>query len=145
MATPIFRPDSKMLTPTFNPQTKTRYLVILPSEFNIEPFQISKIKLPTISSDRNWFLGMNMNLRYSDCEMEIINGASNDSTKKLMELMSKMGSYEFRVELLDPLGMVTSDYKLNGYIKSIQFDELEYGDDGLFKTKLIFGINHYKL
>jgi hypothetical protein len=139
-----------MAKPIFNPQTKTRYLAILPSEFEIEPFQVSSIVLPSLSIKETYdFFGFNTvrrgELEYSDCELDIISGEKNNPTKKLMESMNKRGSYDFRVELLDPLGMVITDYKINGFIKSIQFDELKYGDDGLFKTKVTFGINNIHL
>ena len=36
-----------------NPLLKTRYLVVLPEELNIEPFQISKIKLTILERYSN--------------------------------------------------------------------------------------------
>ncbi len=143
MGKPIFRPNSKMLVPIFNPQIKTRYLVNLPSELNIEPFQISSIILPSMYN-KELFLGLINVLEHSDCEMEIIWGVENP-IKKLIELYHINSSYDIRVELLDPLGMVTSEMLINGFLKSIKFDELKYGNDDLFKTKISFGVNSFTM
>lgn len=127
-----------------NPQTKTLYLVHLPNEFEIQPFQITKIKLPTVKIKKFHFIPWLKNEKFSNFEIELFSLIDDNFSKKLFELIGKK-SFDIKVELLDPSGIIIQNFFLNGTLKSFTFDELEYGNDNFLKTKLIFKTNEFKV
>ena len=48
--------------------------------------------------------------------------------------------FDIRVEILDNLGIVVIEYLIRAIIKSIEFNEFEYGSQETFKTKLILSV-----
>lgn len=128
-----------------NPLLKTRYLVVLPEELNIEPFQISKIKLPILElNTRNKLIPWAV-YSHSDYELEILNTLENSPSKKLLDFMKSGKKIEVRVEILDGIGLVITEYKIIGVINSINFNEFEYGSNETFKTNVKISVNSFTI
>lgn len=119
------------------PQMVTRYLVVLPSEFNIDPFQVSKVNLPSITVEKSFF-GSPIWV-YSDLELDVM----VENTDLLKKLMDKHNKFDLKIELLDPIGMVSSEYIMRGFLKAIDLGDLEYGNEDIYKLKLTFAVDTF--
>lgn len=126
-----------------NPLLKTRYLVILPEIFNIEPFQVTKIKLPKMEHS-NIFGNLPWKVaKYSDFEIEVLNTLESSPSKILHDNMINGSYFDIRVEILDNIGIVVTEYLIRGIIKSIELNEFEYGSQETFKINLILSVNTF--
>lgn len=126
-----------LVTKNINPLMTTRYLVVLPTEFNIEPFQVSKVQLPSITTRKSFFSSVIWG--YSDLELELM----VENTDLIKKLTGRNDKFDLRVELLDPIGMVSGQYIITGFIKTISLGSLEYGSEDIYKLKISFSVDTF--
>lgn len=74
-----------MTVKPINPQTKTLYLVYLPNEFEIQPFQITKMKLPTVKVKKFHFIPWLKNENFSNFEIELFSLIDDNLSKNYLK------------------------------------------------------------
>jgi len=123
---------------TLNFLKKNRFIVNFPESFNIPQYQLRSVKIPQIQLTNGW------KINYSNCEIIYGLTVNDDLVKTLMEVMEKMDSFDFNIELLDSVGVVVEKYSMVGLINRIEIDELDNGADGNISVKISLSINNFK-
>jgi hypothetical protein len=128
---------------------KNRFLLMLPKEFNIEPFFVSSVSGPNIIYDNVRILGIKTCLKkyyVEDVHISFNVPVSNQIMKKLYDTTVKNKKFCFSVEIIDPTGVVYENWDFNGCsIKEIHFDDLSYDNDGIMKTNLRISVGQYTI
>lgn len=126
-----------------------RYLLLLPKEFNIEPFFINSISGPKVIYDNVKILGLKTCLKKYYIEDIFITfkvPVTNKVMKSLYDIAAKNKKFCFSVEMLEPTGVVYENWDFNGCsIKEINLDDLSYDNDGIMKTTLRLSVGHYTI
>lgn len=128
----------------FEPKLKNRFMVVFPDSFKIEPYLIRTVKLPTVL--REGGVMKFTRLSYSDCEISFMAGTKNKLFKSLIDTQQNNKKFTFIVQLLDPIGIVTEEYAMHGsFIKSIEFDRMDYGDKGVMEIHTKFNVDYFTI
>jgi len=119
-------------------KTNTRFLVVFPSEFGIEPFQIKSITRPTLTINKKSFLCFKYERTdISESHIEFIDYLLDGIgiNPKISGLMNK--EFDLIIQTLNPNDDIVEEMFLDDcHITKINFSSLRYGDNSLMTTTI---------
>lgn len=127
----------------FKPRTleflkKNRFIMVFPESFNIPIYQLRNVKLPILQIKGDF------RVSYTDCEVNFGITVNDDLVKTFLSIVEKGETFEFRVELLDAVGVVVEHYVMEGFINRMELGELNNNDADYLEVKISLSINNFK-
>lgn len=122
-------------TTIFEPMRANRYLVTFPQSFNIPSYFIRTATRPSISVTDNQPFWDDMTFELYDP----INPSMSRRIYELIEDQSIYGPIVLKLQMLDPTGVVISDWTIYGRINSISYSDLDYSNDDI--TSIIMNMS----
>lgn len=124
----------------YEPMRQNRYLVRFPEEFGISEYFVKSTSRPTI---RRTNVGM---LEWDDIEFKFHDPITPSVQQILFNFINGDNGFhnrlEIKIQMLDPTGVVVSEWVVYGFIKEIDFGELSYDSDELSQCRMVFGIDN---
>lgn len=124
----------------YEPMRVNRFLVIFPESFNISPYFIRSTSRPSLSFNRNGNVQS-----WDDIEFNLIDAIEPSSSRRIFELINSEELYNpivVKLQMLDPVGTVVSDWSLWGRITSVDFGRLDYSNGDLAEIKMTMAISN---
>ena len=127
---------------TLNPNTrelrfKNRFLVYLPKELGIEPWDIKSIKKPITT-----FNPFTKEINYSDVKLSFNDFITNNNNNLLTYLKNQV-KFSFKIEEVDPTGAVIETTDFDGcFINQIDFGFFDYKSSEINQIMLDININN---
>lgn len=142
---------SKLLLPLdIEPMRKNRFLVVFPDELGIHPIFVRSITLPKVEvisiAEQSYFGRFRLAERIdvSDCLLKLIPSCGKDLLKKLLDIQMQSKIFDFRVQMLDPTGMVVDEYIMMGSVlKEIRVETLDYKNDEPLNYDVRFAVSQF--
>lgn len=131
-------PISDHITPfMYEPMRVNRFLLTLPQELNIEPFFVRGVNGPSMTMNQNGVT------RWDDFEFTLYDAIGPSVRQRLIEYTrgDMNNNLEFTLQMLDPTGITVSEWKIYGYIRSVDFGELNYGIESNCEIKVTLSVN----
>jgi hypothetical protein len=121
----------------YEPMRVNRFLLTLPQELNIEPFFVRAVNGPSVTLNPNGLT------QWNDFEFTLYDaiGPSPRQTLIFYTRGEMNNNLEFTLEMLDPTGVTVSKWLIYGYIRDIDFGELNYGMDSNCEIKVTLATN----
>lgn len=119
----------------YEPKKNNRFLVEFPERFGIHPHSIKKISKPKFT-DGKW---ENIRVDFID----FIGPSTSQKLFNIVEFLKKNESedkklFDIKIKSLDPIDVVVEEWLvLVEKVLTINFGELNYGDDGMQQIYLI--------
>ena len=124
----------------YEPMRQNRYLVYFPEEYEIQPWMVKSTSRPTV---RRTNVGL---MEWDDIEFKFYDPIGPSTQQLLYNLVRGDNGFhnriEIKIQMIDPVGMVVSEWIVYGFIKEINFGELNYMSDEMTETTLVFGIDN---
>lgn len=139
----IEQPTNRQVLPTnlaYEPMRVNRFFVIFPESFNISPYFIRSTRRPSLSFNRNGNAHS-----WDDIEFNLIDAIEPSSSRRIFELINSDEIYSpivVKLQMLDPVGTVVSDWSIWGRITSVDFGNLDYSNDDLAEIKMTMSISN---
>jgi hypothetical protein len=142
---------SKFLSPPDSePMRKNRFLVVFPDVLEIQPIFVRSITLPkveVISVAEPVFFGkinFRERIEVTDCLLKLIPTCDKDLLKNLLDIQKQSKNFDFRVQMLDPTGMVVEEYKMiSSVLKEISVETLDYKNDESLYYNVRLAVSHF--
>lgn len=142
---------SKFLPPPdLEPMRKNRFLVVFPDELGIHPIFVRSITLPkveVISVAEPAYFGrfrVSERIEVTDCLLKLMPSCGKDLLKNLLDIQKRSKNFDFRVQMLDPTGMVVEEYKMiSSVLKEISVETLDYKNDESVYYNVRLAVSHF--
>lgn len=122
----------------FEPMRENRYLVTFPDEFQINNTFVKSTSRPSIRVHNETAI-------WNDIEFKFYDPISPSIQESLFDLIIgnniNSNEYEIKLQMLDPVGNIVSEWIIYGFIKEINFGELDYRSDNETELKMKIGVN----
>jgi hypothetical protein len=119
----------------YEPKMTNRFTVILPKEFDIEPYLIQSINKPKYD---------NVNKQWDNIEISFIDLVGPSVSYKLLTIINDIlsvdsdYSFEFKIQDLDPTGIVIEEWIIAiTKILSIDFGDNDHSIGNILQPKMI--------
>ena len=119
----------------FEPKRNNRFLVEFPKQFNIQQWSIQKINKPKFTGG-NW----------ENIKIEFVDPIGPSTSQGLFQIVEFLKNnkneskclFEIKIKSLDPTGVEVEEWVVYiGEILTINFGELDYGDDKIQQPFLV--------
>jgi hypothetical protein len=121
----------------FEPMRENRYLVTFPVEFQINNTFVKSTSRPSIQVH-------NERVIWNDIEFKFYNPISPSIQQSLFNFLNNninFNEHEIKLQMLDPVGEIVSEWIVYGFIKEINFGELDYSSDNPTELTMKIGVN----
>lgn len=122
----------------FEPMRENRYLVTFPDEFQINNTFVKSTSRPSIQVHDG--IGI-----WDDIEFKLYDPICPSIQQSLFGLIISndinSNEHEIKLQMLDPVGNIVSEWIVYGFIKEINFGELDYRSDNETELKMKIGVN----
>jgi hypothetical protein len=128
----------------YEPKRSNRFILLFPDDFNIPPHVVSTTVRPSAHF-------VNGRIEWQDIEIVLRDPITPSMSEIINELFLRTGSqytnrdFEYRIQMLGPVGDVVEDWVINGFITSIDFGNLDYTSDELMEITLTLRPNYCTL
>jgi hypothetical protein len=119
----------------YEPKRPNRFMLLFPDEFEI-PHQVVKTTVrPSVTFN-------NGRVEWEDIEIIFRDPIGPSMAERMHELFLRVGSsytnreFEYRIQLLGPVGDLVEEWVIRGFVSRIDFGELDYSSDELMDIKL---------
>lgn len=128
------------------PKLNCRFLVELPTKFEIDPWMVQDIEMPKTKEG-------NIN-KWADMKLELIDLIGPSTTQKVMYMLELAKSkkswfsknktaFTFYIKSLDPTGVTVEEWFIDvKEIASVNFGSASYSNSDIKKIEIIFRINN---
>ena len=134
------KPLGSFMTIPYEPMVRNPFLVSFPEELGIPDHLLKSTSRPTIRSNN---FGL---MEWDDIEFKFYDPIASSVQQTFFNLINNNELIHYRIEIkikmLDPTGVVISEWEVNGFIKEINFADLSYDTDEITDCTLIFGVNY---
>lgn len=132
------------------PKMEYRYVVSFPEKFEIEPYVVQKLSLPSEINGKWRNISMEfLDLIVPSTSLKLFNFIKEQNTifNKIKRFFLKNNiMFSFKIELLDPTGCTTGKWFIDvKKIAYISYGEVDYSKDGLLKIFVDFEIKNCNL
>jgi hypothetical protein len=123
---------------SFEPLIQKRFLMTFPNEFNIPEYFVRNVTSPSCSYENGQYRWDNIIVNFYDPVHPSIQ-------ERLYNIVTNLNSrgmnYEFKIEILSPIGGIVQKWLINGHVNSIDiFDSLSYDSDLPTESKMSMSI-----
>ena len=126
----------------FEPMRTNRFLVTFPESFNISPYFVRMVSRPTMIVSQH---GLH---EWEDIDITLYDPISPSMSQNIFQLMSSdliTQPMTFLIQMLDPTGVVVSEWLIWGRVSSIDYGMLDYSDDSLTEIKMTISVSNATL
>jgi hypothetical protein len=127
--------------PAFEPMRQNRFLVTFPEIFNISPYLVKMTSRPSATFNNGL-------VTWDDIQFTLYDPISPSTSQRIYELIDEQIFYNplvIKLQMLDPLGTVVSDWSIWGTINSVDFGDLDYSSDELADVTLNMSVSNVVL
>jgi hypothetical protein len=119
----------------YEPKRNNRFLVQFPEQFNVQQWSIKKINKPKFT-DGKW----------EDIKIEFVDPIAPSTSQSLFKIVEFLKTnvndskilFEIKIKSLDPTGVEVEEWVVNvEKVSTINFGELDYGDDKIQQPYLV--------
>jgi hypothetical protein len=124
--------------PAFEPMRQNRFLVNFPEIFNISPYLVRMTSRPAATFNNGL-------VTWDDIQFTLYDPISPSTSQRIYELIGGQIFYNplvIKLEMLDPVGIVVSDWSIWGVINSVNFGDLDYSSDELADVTLNMSVSN---
>ena len=125
------------------PMRQNRYLVHFPEEYQIQPWMVKSTSRPTARRVNVIFQ------EWDDIEFKFYDSIDPSIRQLLFNIVRGENVFndiiEIKIQMLDPIGEVVSEWEIIGVIKTINFGELNYMSDEMTETTITLGVHRATL
>lgn len=124
--------------PVFEPMRVNRFLVTFPQSFNIPQYFVRMASRPThvmVNNVSSW----------DDMSFVLYDPIAPSMSRTIYELMVDESIYDpivLKLQLLDPVGTIVSDWTIYGRINTIDFSNLDYSNDDVTDITLNMSVSN---
>jgi hypothetical protein len=141
--------DINYVPTSFEPLRQNRFLMTFPPEFNIPEYFVKNVTRPSCNFESNTRFGLS-NWTWDDITVTFYDPVHPSIQERLYNIITNTNlntrnNYEFKIEMLDPTGIVVSSWVVLGFINRIDNGLLDYGNDSLTETKMVITVNSLRL
>ena len=122
----------------FEPMRVNRFLVTFPGSFNISPYFVRMTNRPSVRLTPNGFR------EWDDIVVSLYDPIQPSVSQNIFQLINSdliTHPLTFLMQMLDPTGVVVSEWSIWGRVASIDYGELDYSDGSLSEIKLTISVN----
>lgn len=123
----------------FEPMRVNRFLVTFPGSFNISPYFVRQTDRPSMR------IGPLGHYEWNDIEMTLYDPISPSMSQNIYQLIDSnliTQPMTFLIQMLDPTGLVVSEWSIWGIVSSIDYGVLDYGDDSTTEIKIKISVSN---
>lgn len=124
--------------PVFEPMRVNRFLVTFPQSFNIPQYFVRMASRPThvmINNIPSW----------DDMSFVLYDPITPSMSQTIYELIHDESIYSpivLKLQMLDPVGTIVSDWTIYGRINTIDFSNLDYSNDDVTDITLNMSVSN---
>jgi hypothetical protein len=140
---PLLEQKNDLLTKMpfpYEPKRKNLWVLNLPEEMGINTWVVHKTNRPSFKIKEKKILGFTYSKKivWSEITIEFYDPIGPSTSQVLMRDFNVLKPFDYTLEMLDPTGVVIEKWSLNGCkLKSIDFCEITYENDGLVNIKMV--------
>jgi len=123
----------------YEPMRTNRFLVTFPGSFNISPYFVRQTNRPSMT------IGPHGHYEWNDIEMTLYDPISPSMSQNIYQLIDSnliTQPMTFLIQMLDPTGVVVSEWSIWGMVSSIDYGVLDYGDDSPSEIKITISVSN---
>jgi len=124
----------------YEPKRNNRWILTLPEETGIQSWVVSKTSRPSFRVVEKKFLGITFckKIVWDSISIEFLDPIGPSTTHLIMNNINPLKRFDYTLEMLDPTGITVEKWEIKKcLVKTIDFCELNYGNDGLAKIKMV--------
>jgi hypothetical protein len=122
----------------YEPMRQNRFLIVFPENTNIPSHLVRSGCRPSCSVN-------NGIMRWDDMEITFYDPIAPSTQQIFVDMIRNNTIHnimDVKINMLDPTGVVVSEWAINGFISSINFGELDYSSDLSCEVSITLTINH---
>jgi hypothetical protein len=123
----------------YEPMRTNRFIVIFPETFNISPYFVRMVNRPSMRIQQH---GQH---EWEDIEITLYDPISPSMSQNIFQLMNSdliTQPMTFLIQMLDPTGVIVSEWSIWGRVSSIDYGMLDYNDDSTTEIKLTISVSN---
>lgn len=125
----------------YEPMRQNRFVVTFPESLNIPSYFIRNTSRPSLSFNNQ----NGLRHEWDDIEFVLFDAIGDSSSQRIFELINSPqieNPMVVKLEMLDPTGVVVSDWSIWGRISSIDFGSVDYTSDDLMEIKITMSVSN---
>jgi hypothetical protein len=125
----------------YEPKRPNRFLLLFPDDFDIPPHVVSTTVRPSATF-------VNGRVEWQEIEIVLKDPIGPSMAERINELFLRIGShyanrdFTYRIQMLDPTGVVIEEWLITGLITRIDFGVLDYSSEELMEITLSIKPNY---
>lgn len=123
----------------YEPMRVNRFLVTFPESFNILPYFVRMVNRPSMRIEQ---YGLH---EWDDINITLYDPISPSMSQNVFELINSdliTQPMTFLIQMLDPTGIVVSEWSIWGRVSSIDYGMLDYSDDSITEIKMTISVSN---
>lgn len=125
--------------PPFEPMRQNRFLITFPENFGIPPSYLVRSASRLSCSINNGVM------RWDDMEIKFadpINPSIQHIFFDMIRDHTIVNVMDIKIQMLDPVGSIVSEWVVNGFISEVNFGEVDYSNDSITEVGITIVVNH---
>jgi hypothetical protein len=122
----------------YEPMRVNRFLVTFPESFNISPYFVRMVDRPSMRVQH----GLH---EWDDINITLYDPISPSMSQNVYQLINSdliTQPMTFLIQMLDPTGIVVSEWSIWGRVSSIDYGTLDYADDSTTEIKMTISVSN---
>lgn len=133
----LIRPGFRI--PPFEPMRQNRFLITFPENLGLPPsYLVRSASRPSCSIN-------NGVIRWHDMEIKFVDPINPSVQQIFVDMIRNhdiTNVMDIKIQMLDPVGSIVSEWVVNGFISEVNFGEVDYCSDSITEVGITIVVNH---